>query len=67
MKKIKTICLWCGKNHKRPKPKKCLDYSKLMSKICKKIDVWKAFAVLHRYGIEGLRVLAVELNIKVAQ
>lgn len=61
--KTKTICLWCGKDHKAKHPKACREYSHLMSAICKKVPVYQVMHMLHVYGTIALHILAAELNI----
>lgn len=60
-KKNKTICFWCGKSHKKT-PAKCKENSLLMSRVCEKVETWKAMRALEVYGIDGLRVLGRELG-----
>lgn len=63
MKKTKTICLWCGKDHSTYRPVKCRNLSKLMSAVCKKIPAWQAMRCLEVYGTAGLETLAIELGL----
>lgn len=63
MKKVKTICFWCGKSHKKSPPKKCKDSSILMSAVCKKMPAWQVMRALEMMGRAGLDALAIELGL----
>jgi hypothetical protein len=53
--RIKSICLWCGKDHKSKKPAKCKDASvKASSLIEQGVPMWVLMAVLHRHGLKAL-------------
>lgn len=65
-KRMRSMCLWCGKDHKGKAPKVCKAKSTLMSAVCQKIEPWKAMMVLESQGTDGLEALAHELGIKAA-
>lgn len=63
-KRVRTMCLWCGKDHRGQSPKECKEKSLTMSAVCKKIEVWKAMRVLEVYGYDGLYAVAVDLGLR---
>lgn len=47
---MKTICLWCGKSHKRT-PKDCSELSKKASSVIKKgVPTWVLMGMLDKFG-----------------